>query len=604
MRGRKRTGAAGISECHENSRILRAKPNSSQTQAKPKNLDGFSAKGPPFKGTKTGRAVFSSKKRKHKTLERENNEEEEKEEETTEEDADSETDGSQENDGEDKETEKANDPVSNYSKKKSDATGKSLMCHQCQRNDKGRVINCKTCRRKRYCIPCITNWYPGMSEDAIAYACPVCQDNCNCGSCLQMSGSARHSKYLLKWLLPHIKLFSQEQMKEKVIEAKIQGVFPSEIQLKQEFPSYHNHVYCGNCRTSIADYHRSCPNCRYVLCLNCCQEIREGGLQGGEEVNIEYFNRGSAYFHGSAHIFTYPEERTPLDSSSGTDSEEYCCAAAIWKADENGSISCPPKDLGGCDSGLLVLRSMFAENAVVELVEKAEAIAKDLNLETTHNSPKQECLCYTSTDEIDFANSKPRKTASREDSTDNYLYCPTAKDVQNGCLKHFQRHWSKGEPVIVTNVLENSTGLSWEPIVLCRALRRFKSTKFEQHQNVKAIDCLCWSEVEVKLHQFFKGYKDGRFDRYNRLQILQLKDLPASMTFERHLPRHHVEFLRCLPLKEYTHSCHSFLNLATKLSGILSEPEMGPKLHIAYGLAQELGRGDSVIKLHCDMSDV
>ncbi|CAK8574222.1 unnamed protein product [Lathyrus sativus] len=37
--------------------------------------------------------------------------------------------------------------------------GDSSMCHQCQRNDKGRVVRCTKCKRKRFCIPCITNWY-------------------------------------------------------------------------------------------------------------------------------------------------------------------------------------------------------------------------------------------------------------------------------------------------------------------------------------------------------------------------------------------------------------------------------------------------------------
>lgn len=45
-------------------------------------------------------------------------------------------------------------------------------------------------------------------------------------TCLEFSGDEfQHSKYLLQWLLPHIEQFSQEQIKEKVIEAKIQGIF-------------------------------------------------------------------------------------------------------------------------------------------------------------------------------------------------------------------------------------------------------------------------------------------------------------------------------------------------------------------------------------------
>ncbi|KAM7254871.1 hypothetical protein ACFE04_020112 [Oxalis oulophora] len=48
----------------------------------------------------------------------------------------------------------------------------SVMCHQCQRNDKGRVVRCQNCKRKRYCIPCATAWYPHMTEDQISQCCP------------------------------------------------------------------------------------------------------------------------------------------------------------------------------------------------------------------------------------------------------------------------------------------------------------------------------------------------------------------------------------------------------------------------------------------------
>ncbi|KAM7263505.1 hypothetical protein ACFE04_001188 [Oxalis oulophora] len=62
----------------------------------------------------------------------------------------------------------------------------SLMCHQCQRNDKGRVVRCINCGTKRFCIPCLTTWYPHMTEDEIAECCPVCLENCNCKRCLRL----------------------------------------------------------------------------------------------------------------------------------------------------------------------------------------------------------------------------------------------------------------------------------------------------------------------------------------------------------------------------------------------------------------------------------
>ncbi|KAL7589036.1 hypothetical protein Lser_V15G39163 [Lactuca serriola] len=110
--------------------------------------------------------------------------------------------------------------------------------------------------------------------------------------------------------------------------------------------------------------------------------------------------------------------------------------------------------------------------------------------------------------------------------------------------------------------------------------------------------------VDVNLQKFFTWYTDGIYDTEGWPQILKLKDWPPSNSFEERLPCHGVEFITSLPFKEYTHPCDGYLNLTVKLPEKSLKPNIGPKTYIGYGVSEELGRGDSVTKLHCHKSGV
>lgn len=241
-------------------------------------------------------------------------------------------------------------------------------------------------------------------------------------------------------------------------------------------------LFSDNCRTSIVDFHRCCPCCSYDLCIYCCREIREGIIPGGYAKPLpQFINRGREYLHGGAPTMSSPIK---LDVTKDPPQRE-------WRANSDGSICCPTGVCG--ENTTLELRCMFQDGVIQELLEKASAITGNPEFAELPEISSG-CFCLHST-ALTSDGSILRMAAKRDNSGNNYLYCPAARDVEKGELEHFQKHWTKGEPVIVRNVLEFTSGLSWEPMVMWRAIREKKSRAQSENLDVIAINCLDWFEV-------------------------------------------------------------------------------------------------------------
>jgi lysine-specific demethylase 3 len=271
-----------------------------------------------------------------------------------------------------------------------------------------------------------------------------------------------------------------------------------------------------NCNTSIVGFHRSCPNpsCSYELCLNCCKELRGGHQPGGNEAETSQqqclekahsqVTGREGYINAQMKIHGGESQETPASNDSKA---LMSCHFPDWRANTDGSIPCPPKERGGCGTAKLELKRNFKANWIIKLLEHAE------DLTSNYKSPDSDLSqgCSTCLSNISGGNkdiiSDLRQAAFRNNNDDNFLYCPNAVDMAYDEIDHFQRHWMRGEPVIVRNVLEKTSGLSWEPMVMWRAFRETGgNVKFkEETRSVKAIDCLDWCEVGYLNYQTYSG---------------------------------------------------------------------------------------------------
>ncbi|KAL6201103.1 hypothetical protein ACLB2K_024818 [Fragaria x ananassa] len=493
-------------------------------------------------------------------------------------------------------------------------------CHWCQRSGSSAsagLIKCSSCKKNLFCLSCIKERYFDTQEE-VKVSCPVCRGTCPCKECSENQPEGAESKdyvgvknkvevilhfhYLVCMLLPVLKQINQDQKFELEAEAKMRGKKLSEVYIKQAEFSCSVQNCCNKCKASIVDLHRSCPNCSYNLCLSCCRDQFHGTFRGGVNAFLSRCsNINDAWVSGNGKVLKRPittqKQNVRYISSFSSVTNWKACNAV-------DGISCPPKEFGGCGDNFLDLRCFFPLSWIKELEVSAEEIVCSYEFPETSDMSLSCPLCLDTDQNVNGLR-QLQEAALRETSNDNHLFYPTLLDIHGDNIEHFQKHWSKGHPVIVRDVLRTTSELSWDPVFLfCTYLER-SVARYENNKNSQeAIHCLDWCEVEMGIRQYFMGSLNGRTQRNSWNETLKLKGWLSSQLFQEQFPAHYSEIMHALPLQEYMNPTSGLLNVAARMPQEISKPDLGPCVYISYGCSEQFVQADSVINLCSDSYDV
>ncbi|CAL0312014.1 unnamed protein product [Lupinus luteus] len=482
--------------------------------------------------------------------------------------------------------------------------GRRKKCHWCQRSDSWKLIKCSSCQNKFFCMDCIKEGSFDTPYE-VKKACPVCRGTCVCKDCLSnqrkdseskeyLAGKSRvdrilHCHYLICMLLPVLNQISDEQKAVLETEAKINGKELSDTQMKQVDFGYTEKICCNHCKRPVLDLHRSCLSCSYSLCLTCCQKLNPGRTSGGT----------------NSSMFKLPDKLKAcisMDEKSISSGNLTGTSVLPEWTNCNGidNISCPPTELGGCGNSHLDLRCTFPLSWIKEMEVKAEEIVCSYDFPETSDKSSSCSLCFD-TDHKSNRFKLLQEAAFREDSNDNCLFYPTVLDINGNNFEHFQKHWGKGHPMVVRDVLQSSSNLNWDPLIMfCNYLER----SIARYENNKELleSCLDWCEVEINIRQYFAGSLKRRPQKNTCHEMLKLKGWLSSQLFKDQFPTHFAEVIDALPVQEYMNPMSGLLNLAAKLPQGSSNHENGPYVYISYGCADK--EASSVTKLCYDSYDV
>ncbi|KAH7545899.1 hypothetical protein FEM48_Zijuj01G0142600 [Ziziphus jujuba var. spinosa] len=389
-------------------------------------------------------------------------------------------------------------------------------------------------------------YYVLEKQEEVKMACPVCRKTCTCKDCIANQSKDTERKN------------------------------PFNLYVKQVEFNCNEQYCCNKCEASILDLHRNCPNCSFNLCLNCSRDFYHGSFHDSINMSISKNpNKKRSRVFGSKQHSEKKPVRTPKQNFSDKFSDSSALPSDLRPCSDIGGISCPPKEFGGCGESLLNLRCLFPVTWTKELEISAEEIVCSYDFPETSDTSSCCSLCL-STDQKAEDIEQLQEAAVREDSNDNYLYYPKLRDIQCESHEHFQKHWSKGHPVIVRNVLQAAMHLSWDPVTMFCAYLERSIARYENNKDkCDATNCLDWCEVEIGIRQYFMGSLKGQTQTNMWNETLKLKGWMSSQLFQQQFPAHYAEIIHALPFPEYMNPASGLLNLAARLPQEIPIPDLG-----------------------------
>ncbi|KAI3718807.1 hypothetical protein L6452_19691 [Arctium lappa] len=354
--------------------------------------------------------------------------------------------------------------------------------------------------------------------------------------------------HMIRLLLPVMEKMNQEKIIVLDTEAKNKGRTHGHLQV--QLAGCSQKQQCSFCDDCIVDLHKSCTSCSYILCMLCCQEFSDGYLHSGLK-----------------DLKTRKKVRSKVPRKK-----------ISWRFCEDGSIRCPPADLGGCGEAFLKLACFSPFNWTKDLEASAKQIVFKYRFKKPFGIASSPCLLCEGNDEMGS-----EKVGNLIKNIG--LYFSTKQDFKDKNLEHFMKHWGKGQPLIIRDVLQSRPDLSWDfGFMLCKYLEKSSESR-KNTETVKSKRRSDWCEVQFGRKQTFAG---GKTHSNVWQEFLKYKVWFSSGFFQEHFPDHYAAVMQALPVEEYFNPLTGFLNLAANLLTETRNPNLGPCIHISYGRPEDL----------------